>query len=113
MDQITQDKFRPFITRRLEEIAAELAMQEESTQPVSPDVSIGRLSRLDSMQAQQIALAGKRRLEDERGRLHEAMRRIETGSYGHCLLCRSDIATERLENQPDAVTCVPCLNRRK
>jgi DnaK suppressor protein len=113
MDQTAQDRFRPLIAQQLAELAAELEAQADSVQPISPDVSIGRLSRLDSMQAQQMALAGRRRLEEQRSRLQEAMRRIDTGAFGRCLICSQDIAIERLEHQPDAVTCVPCLSRRK
>lgn len=113
MNPTDQEKFRPRILARLEAVKSELADLADSIEPVSPDVAIGRLSRLDSMQAQQIALAGKRRLEDEHNRLTEALRRIDAGNYGRCLLCGGDIAAERLEYQLDATTCVPCLNRRK
>lgn len=113
MTRTEQDRFRPVIRQRLEAIAAELALKDDSTAPVPPDAAIGRLSRLDSMQMQQMALASKRRLDEERARLLEAQRRIETGNYGRCLLCGGDIDAERLEYQPDAVTCVPCLRRKK
>ena len=112
MDNDQQITFRPFISARLEVIEAELQGLAEDTVAISPDVSIGRLSRLDSMQQQQMALANKRRLEDERNPLFGAQRRIDAGSYGHCLLCHQDIARERLEYQPDAVMCVPCLQKR-
>lgn len=100
------------IDERLAAIAEELSNQDDSTEAIEPDVSIGRLSRLDSMQHQQIALAAKRRLEEERNRLLEAHRRIDAGSYGRCLLCSSDIEFERLEIQPDAVACVACMRKR-
>ncbi len=113
MEAVHQERFRPIIRKRLDEIEAELAAGAENTEAISPDVSIGRLSRLDSMQMQQMALAGKRRLEEERGRLNEALNRIEGGNYGRCPLCGNDIADERLEYQPDAITCVPCLNKKR
>jgi DnaK suppressor protein len=113
MDPVAQARFRPLIAGRLAAIGRELEALKDETAVVSPDAAIGRLSRLDSMQAQQMALAGKHRLEEERARLIEAQHRIDTGTYGRCLLCGGDIAGERLEYQPDAVTCVPCLNRRK
>lgn len=112
MEHSAQESFRPVIHARLAELEKELASLIEETHAVSPDVSIGRLSRLDSIQQQQMALANRRRLEDERGRLHEALRRIDGGAYGRCLLCGSDISRERLEIQPDAVTCVPCMRRK-
>ena len=77
MDAATQASFRSRIEARLAEIEVELAAVHESIQPIAPDVSVGRLSRLDSMQMQQMALAGKRRLEEQRSRLHEAARRVE------------------------------------
>lgn len=113
MNPEDQQLFRPVIAARLAALDLELHALDDESRAVSPDVSIGRLSRLDAMQHQQMALAGKRRLEEERARLHEAERRIDTGAYGRCLLCGQDIATERLEYQPDAVTCVPCMRRKK
>lgn len=110
MEKSAQEAFRPVIGARLAEIEVELADLSESTRPIPPDVAVGRLSRLDSMQMQQMALAGKRRLEEQRGRLHEAFRRIDAGNYGVCLRCGADIALERLQHQPDAVVCMPCLN---
>jgi DnaK suppressor protein len=113
MEAGEQQRFRVVIQRRLDAIGSELAAVAESTEPVAPDVSIGRLSRLDSMQMQQMALAGRRRLEEERARLHEAVIRIDAGRYGTCALCGEDIDAERLEYQPDAVACMPCMRRRK
>ena len=111
MEKDAQESFRAVVQKRLDVIEAELKDTAENTAAIPPDVSIGRLSRLDSMQMQQMALAGKRRLEEERARLQEALHRIDTGAYGRCLLCGQDIAIERLEYQPDAVTCVPCMRK--
>lgn len=106
-----QQAFTPHIETRLKEIDQEIESTAAESKAVSPDVSIGRLSRLDSMQHQQIALAGKRRLEDERNRLIEARRRIDAGTYGRCLLCGQDIPTDRLLIKPDAVSCVACSGK--
>jgi len=108
-----QSVYRPIIAARLAEIEKELTAMADSTEVIAPDVSIGRLSRLDSMRHQQMALAGKQRHEEERSRLVAAEFRIDKETYGSCLLCGKDIATERLEYQPDAVTCVPCAQRKK
>ena len=112
MDKSKQESYRAHVENRITEVELEIVQLAEDTEAISPDVSIGRLSRMDSMQQQQLALANKRRHEEERNRLHEALRRIETGAFGHCLLCHQDIDHERLVYQPDAVTCVPCLRKR-
>lgn len=110
MDRTTQESFRPLIRERLTELQRSLA-QIGGTEAVAPDKAIGRLSRLDSMQMQQMALAGKRRLEAECRRLEEALERIGRGGYGRCAVCGREIAPERLEYQLDAVSCVSCLDK--
>lgn len=112
MESSEQKRFIPIIRERLGEIRKQLESGAEDREAVSPDKSIGRLSRLDSMQMQQMALAGKRRLEEEIRDLEEALKRIATGRYGTCGLCGRDIARERLEYQLAAVSCVRCLERQ-
>jgi DnaK suppressor protein len=99
---------RSKIDLRIEELNGLLEDDTEDTKPIEPDVSIGRLSRLDSMQMQQMALEQKRRQEAELQKLQEALKRIEDGSYGNCMLCRQPIAPARLEAQPDAILCINC-----
>lgn len=111
MELSEQQRFVELIRERLEEIETHLLEGESDREAISPDKAIGRLSRLDAMQMQQMALAGKRRLEEERRGLEAALKRIESGCYGRCQLCGEDIARERLEYQLAAVSCVPCLEK--
>ncbi len=99
---------RSKIEARIEEIDNALAEDDPESKPVAPDVAIGRLSRLDSMQAQQMNLAQQRRQREEKEKLESALERIEDGSYGICAYCLSPIAYERLEAMPDAVVCISC-----
>ncbi|MCC5833967.1 MAG: hypothetical protein JJU20_04460 [Opitutales bacterium] len=63
MDRTRQSQFRTLIEKRLEEIEKQLREGSENTAAIAPDKAIGRLSRLDSMQMQQMALAAKQRLD--------------------------------------------------
>lgn len=103
-----QETFRPLLEERIEEAKTEIAQSSEDTKPISPDVSIGRLSRLDSMQMQQMALEARRRQQMLLVRLEEALLRLNQGTFGRCLQCGKDIAEERLQYQPDAVLCIHC-----
>ena len=40
--------------------------------------------------------------------LDEALRRLEAGQYGECVLCNKEIAVTRLEAIPWARYCVDC-----
>jgi len=99
---------RKKIDARIEELTALLGNDSEDTKPIEPDVSIGRLSRLDSMQMQQMALEQHRRQEAELQKLKEALKRMEESSYGQCLMCRQPIAPARLLAQPEAILCINC-----
>lgn len=111
MNQETQESFRPRIEARIQELRDNMNATAEDREAIAPDVAIGRLSRLDSMQMQQMALGMKQRMQEEIRRLEEALGRINNGRYGACELCGNDIPSERLEYQPDAITCVSCLNQ--
>lgn len=113
MDSERQREFAPRVSQRLVEIADELVALESETETVAPDSAIGRLSRIDAMQMQQMAVAQRQRLRDEEMRLREALQRIETGTFGRCQLCGQDIAIERLEYQPDAVVCIGCAKKKR
>ena len=113
MEQNQQEKFREVIGKRQAEIETELADAEKEVGVVQPDSAIGRLSRLDTMQIREMALATRQRLREEKARLQDALHRIESGTFGRCALCGEDIALERLHIQPDAVVCVPCAQKRQ
>lgn len=107
MDSDKLEKFRNLLNRLSVELRAGLS-QRDATEPVQVDTSIGRLSRMDAMQSQQMALALKERQRQQLTRVERALRAIEDGTYGTCKCCRSPIAEERLELQPEATVCVTC-----
>lgn len=99
----------------LEAVAAELrrllAGDQESTQPVAPDRAIGRLSRVDAMQAQQMSLAGRRRQQERVRRIEHALGLVRQGTYGSCTRCGEAIGRARLDAIPDTFLCMVCVER--
>jgi len=84
----------------------------EAAKTVKLDQScVGRLSRMDAMQAQAMSIESKRRREIKLQRIETALKRIEDGEYGLCLKCEEDINPKRLEFDPSAVLCIECANR--
>lgn len=103
------DKFRLLIETEL----ADLARQSEATngdrRPVELDQqSVGRLSRMDAMQAQAMAKAVEQRRKARLVALDQALRRIRDGEYGYCLECGEFIGMQRLEIDPATSKCVRC-----
>ena len=84
------------------------AASPEDTEAVSPDQAIGRLSRLDAMQMQQVAVDAERRRENRITELTLALQRMDDGEYGSCQRCSKDINYARLETLPEARFCGDC-----
>ena len=96
------------MTRRrdLEELAAGSA---EARRPVELDQTrVGRLSRMDALQSQAMALETERRRAIELKRIEAALRRLEEGEYGYCVTCGDEIAVERLSLDPATPQCLGC-----
>lgn len=109
MNAVDADKFKEELQARLEELNRLSTISSESRETVTLDQqSIGRLSRMDAMQAQAMALATEERREQARTRVEAALRRIETGEYGFCMKCEEEIDIRRLELEPSTPFCLSC-----
>lgn len=92
----------------LERLRAEASSEEVDPQAVAVDVAIGRLSRLDSMQMEEVRKDATRRRNLRIHELQESLRRMDEGSYGVCEGCGEWIAYARLEQRPEANLCGDC-----
>ena len=102
------EHFRKRLQDLAEEISNDLAANKDDAGIVELDTSIGRLSRMDAMQNQQMALELRRRRENQLLRIKNAFKRMDKGHYGKCGKCGKPIDEARLEVFPDVVTCVAC-----
>ncbi len=103
------------IRARLLEQRATLAEASDTTAdnraPVTLDqTSVGRLSRMDALQNQAMALATERRRADTVRRIDQALARLDAGTYGACAVCGEDIAPRRLALDPSVPTCLACAS---
>ena len=100
---------------RLLELKAELKAiaesGEESAAIVELDqTKVGRLSRMDAMQAQAMAKASAERREQMLRRIDAALVRVENGEYGICAQCDEPINPRRLEFDPTVTLCIGCAS---
>lgn len=106
VDQLIDLEVR--IEDEIERLSAEMVSSGAEREAVAPDKSIGRLSRLDAMQMQEMAKEAQRRREDRLAMLEAARERMDAGDYGTCERCGEEIAWPRLEAQPEATHCGRC-----
>lgn len=82
---------------------------QEDTAPVELDQArVGRLSRMDAMQAQEMAQEAARRRQRQLLEIDGALRRMESGDFGYCFVCGEEIDVRRLAVDPTSTRCVRC-----
>ena len=108
-DEIDTDAFREKLLARARELEELSRISAEARGAVELDqASVGRVSRIDAIQQQAMALANERSRASELGRIKAALQRIEDGEYGYCIKCGDRIAEKRLAFDPSLATCVDC-----
>ncbi len=111
-DGLTKDQIAAFRDMLLDQQKSLREQQRDNAQwsaPVTLDQqSVGRLSRMDAMQQQQMAEAEARRRTYDLARIDAALKRIDEDDYGWCAQCGEAIASKRLEVDPMAHLCVGC-----
>lgn len=75
--------------------------------------AVGRLSRMDAMQQQQMALAEQRRRQQGLARIEAALGRLADGNYGECTACGELVAEARLAMDPAITLCLACATARE
>lgn len=109
---IDLDKVREGLVAMRADLDAHDRVTQEDRAPVELDqTSVGRLSRMDALQVQAMSLAGEQRRRNERVRIDAALRRLDSGDYGDCVMCGEEIAPERLDLDPTIATCIRCASR--
>ena len=111
---LSEEQIRYFEQRLLDEQAELLGIADlvdESANTVKLDqTAVGRLSRMDAMQQQAMAVASQQRQSEQLLLIKAALERIEDGEYGECVECLTPIPIGRLEIDPAVSCCVDCAN---
>lgn len=99
--------------RQLLELKAALEEIEEISREAGRTVeldqqSVGRLSRMDALQAQQMAHASEERRRETLTRIQGALRRLDAGEFGDCFVCGEEIDDRRLGVDPTLTRCLVC-----
>jgi len=108
-------KERTEARERLEDLAAKLTasikVSEADGDTVAPDNAIGRLTRMEALQASAMSAATRARQKKRLRQVEQAMKRLDEGDYGICYKCGDPIPSGRLEYMPETRVCVSCAGR--
>lgn len=113
MDKDEQRAFRERVEALIEELNAQLALADSSDDSLAPDNAIGRLSRMEAIQAKSMSAAARREKQRRLTRAQRALERIDKGTYGTCVSCGQEIPAGRLKVRPESPYCVSCAARKR
>ena len=90
------------------EINTLLGRTSEDAKPVDLELPIGRLSRADAIQMQNMAELNRRQLEIKLKQVEGALTSVKAGTYGSCRSCKGEINPQRLDARPETPFCINC-----
>ena len=112
MSEVDISSLRMKLLDLREELQVLAQTANASAQVVELDQArVGRLSRMDAMQAQAMSQATGRRRELMLKKITAALARMDKDDYGLCRSCDEPINPKRLEYDPTAILCVSCAER--
>ena len=100
------------ILKQIKEIDLSLSQTGE-TETVDLDQSrMGRLSRVDAIFRQEMALRQRENVKNRKGELQQALFQLKRNadSFGFCIDCEDLISIPRLVANPSAKRCIECQN---
>ena len=105
------DKIKQSIENEIKDLKILSKNSKVSRNPVELDQqSIGRLTRIDAIQQQQLQIASEKNRLNRINLLNATLKRIETGNFGYCIICEEDIPFKRLLIDPVVIKCTTCGN---
>ncbi|MEX2367766.1 MAG: TraR/DksA family transcriptional regulator [Pseudohongiellaceae bacterium] len=111
-DKGTLDKCKTLLQKLKSELELQLVQGKEATGTVVLDQSkVGRLSRMDAIQQQNMAQSSYRQNENRLRKVNRALAKLDKGDYGYCDECGLPISISRLGVQPDAAYCLDCQHK--
>ncbi|MCP3689007.1 MAG: TraR/DksA family transcriptional regulator [Gammaproteobacteria bacterium] len=108
------EQLKKLLAEQKQTIEQQLKQAKANTQPVTLDQqSVGRVSRIDAIQQQQMAVANQQQLMQQLHAANNSLKRIAENVYGLCLECAEPIGFDRLQVKPYAAYCLVCQSDKE
>lgn len=98
--------------QKLKQQLSEQLASDDSDKPVELDQQlVGRVSRIDAIQQQQMAKAHHQQMRVQLAGIEKALQAFSEDEYGYCQACDESINFLRLKARPDTSFCVKCQEK--
>lgn len=112
---MTADEKKELKTKLINLIAKteeEIESFKDMVKPISPENSLGRISRMDAINNKGVATAAMANKQKKLTQMKIALDKIDDADFGQCSNCGRAIKPARLIYMPESTLCVGCASRR-
>lgn len=111
MSKEERKKLKAKIIQEIEKAKAEIIDIEKRTVPITPENSLGRVTRMDAINNKSVMEAALTNKKATLTKLKVALSKIDDIDFGNCTLCGHPIQPARLIYMPESTKCVRCASR--
>ncbi len=111
MDDKDRKELKLKIIETIAQTEKDIIRLEEATEPISPENSLGRITRMDAINNKSVAEASLRASQKKLATLKMALLKIDSTDFGACSRCGNPIKPARLMYMPQSDKCIRCADR--
>lgn len=108
MDDKKRAELKGIIEKRIIKTINQIEGYESMAQPITPENSIGRISRMDAINNKSVVDAALRTAREKLSGLKNMLTKIHDEDFGACERCGETIPEKRLILMPQSMFCVRC-----
>lgn len=108
MNKEEKEAIKDKIIELISKAEKEIIGMEAMTEPIKPENSLGRISRMDAINNKSVQEAALRTKRRQYSQLRLALTKVDNHDFGICSRCRNSIQQARLILLPEKSTCVRC-----
>lgn len=110
MTKKQKETLKQRILHNIDTLGKDIATLKEKIKPISPENSLGRLTRLEAISEKSVNEALLLKSEQRLKKLLFVKERVDSDEYGICNICDEEILYQRLEIMPESTICIECAN---
>ncbi len=110
MTKEQKNQLKDKIVEDIKTMQDEIEDLKEKVKPITPDCSLGRLTRQEMIQEQQVNEHAMHEAEIRVNRLKYSLGKVDKDEYGICAECEEEIIFGRLLLLPESTHCVACIS---
>ena len=113
MNREQKESIRVAILENIEIVKKDVETFKDSSQPVSPDNAIGRITRMEAINSKSISEVSLAKSKQKLKALEKSLAFINDPDFGYCSHCEEPIPYKRLQIMPETPFCVLCAGKMK